>query len=82
MVTEEVCLSESKVKESLSELGRCGNGQLTFTRLRLACLGLDDISVLTAGFRNVQFIDISENRLKSLEPLQWMISLRELIACE
>ena len=76
---EEGFLTLSQARESLFELGKSSNGRLTYMRMRLTDLGLTDVSVLTGGFGHLQSIDLSSNKLKTVDALNWMVSLREII---
>ena len=79
---EEGFLTSIKAQESLFDLGKTSHGRLAYMRMRLTDLRLTDVSILTGGFAHLQYLDLSSNQIKTVDSLNWMISLRELILSE
>lgn len=61
-------LDVETVQKNLSMLGATPSGQHSYLRIDLADLGLTSLDALR-GFTHLQFVNLSGNRLRSLEPL-------------
>mmetsp|Transcript_102710 Transcript_102710/g.329248 ORF Transcript_102710/g.329248 Transcript_102710/m.329248 type:complete len:743 (-) Transcript_102710:33-2261(-) len=61
-------VDQDTVRQSLSMLGRTSNRQTAYLRSDLSGLGLTSIDALRP-FQHLQFVNVSRNQLRTLEPL-------------
>lgn len=72
-------LKDEIVRQSLSMLGRTPNRSMAYLRSDLSGLGLTSLDALRP-FKQLQFVNVSRNQLRSLEPLGALRSMLQLNA--
>ena len=73
-------LTEEQAIDGLSDLALSDSAKIAFVTLKLPNLGFTDLIGLGLKFTHIQHVDVSKNRLKSLEELVRLEGLRSLNA--